>query len=233
MPDSNITGAFSAKPNPGELATALLQNSPAQVGGMATSIVLVGQAFAQFDSSWALYAALAFSLLVAVYQVRLVQRASLQECIIIVPIAAAILFALALGSNNSIAPSHGNRTAQQELEVVQEALKLRSRELESSRRLIETLRGNAMAEGVPIGSSDGAAPTRWYAAGLDGLVPSAQAQPPSPADDAERARQEALRAYEREQQAFREEQQRLDEERRRLEEERQSMEANTPIWRPW
>ncbi|MCO5762112.1 MAG: hypothetical protein NHG36_11460, partial [Chromatiaceae bacterium] len=98
----------SSKNGPRELALTLLNNGPTQVGGMVTSVILVGQAFARFDQAIAPYAALLFSCLLAVYQVKLVQQATVRECLILVPIAALILFALALGSNNSIAPTPEN-----------------------------------------------------------------------------------------------------------------------------
>jgi hypothetical protein len=109
---------------------------------MVTTVAMVGQASAQFHQVVAPYAAFLFSCPLAIYQVGLVQKATVRECLVMVPIAALIVFALALATNNSIAPTPGNALLKQELEHVKEQLQLRNKDLDNAKELINEFRRN-------------------------------------------------------------------------------------------
>jgi len=235
---------------PRDFALALLQNGPTQVGGMVTSVILVGQAFSQFSQAIAPFVAFLFSCLLAIYQVWLVQKATARQCLIIVPIAALILFALSLGSNNSIAPAPDNSILNRELTSIKEQLQLRDKELESARQLINELQHILR---LPVNSplsqeknSDGSSSklirfnrtqdTKWF---LGSLIGEAHAQP----SDSETERQkalEALRAYQARQQKLEQEQQKLQREQQKLRAEQERLpkaqgmgSQPATLWRKW
>ncbi len=239
------TPELGDKNGPRELALALLHNGPTQVGGMVTTVILVGQAFAQFNQAVAPYAAFLFSCLLAIYQVGLVQKATMRECLITVPIAAVILFALALGSNNSIAPTPENTSLKKELELVKEQLELRTKELENARQLSNELRRNLGLPPNPLRSpeeisyqsnNEPSGPKRAQnIPDLLGLLSRrANAQSTDLETERQRELREALRAYETRQQELQEERKRLQETQERLREEQQKIQQPAPfLWREW
>jgi hypothetical protein len=137
MLETNVTQALepSQENEPRKLASTLLQNDATQIGGMVTSVILVGQSAAQFDQAISPYVAFLFSCLLAVYQVVLVQKIKGRNSFIIAPIVAIILFALALGGNNSLGPATENADFKNELERVKEQLQFRTKELENAQQL--------------------------------------------------------------------------------------------------
>lgn len=227
-----------------EFTSALLQNGPAQVGGMVTSVILVGQAFARFSDVLAPFAAFIFSFLLAIYQVWLVQKANARQCCVIVPIAGLILFALALGSNNSIAPRPENSLLQKELLATKNRLELTKKELANANALIGQLRKvlNLPASSV---NPEGEAHSRvepglqdrrsgiggsWWSRFFGGV---AHAQPVS---EEELERQKALRAleeYSLKQRELQAEQQRLQAEQEKLRLEQQKQQQEQSLWRKW
>jgi hypothetical protein len=226
---------------PRDLAVSLLQNGPAQVGGMVTSVILVGQAFAQFNQTMAPYVAFLFCCLLAVYQVWLVQKATARQCVVIVPIAALILFALALGSNNSLAPA-ADSTLKNELAAVKEQLQFRDRELENARQLISQLRQNLDLPEKPRHSRLTAdqqitparlLPPRRIVSGLAGfLIGEARAQP-SPEEEEKQKALEAWRAYEQKQQELQQEEKRLREKQKQLQQQEEQQKQQPALWRKW
>lgn len=225
-----------------EFTSALLQNGPAQVGGMVTSVILVGQAFARFSEVLAPFAAFIFSFLLAIYQVWLVQKANIRQCCVIVPIAGLILFALALGSNNSIAPTPEGSHLKKELSTVREQLQLRNKELANAQQLIEQLRrvlnlpstqphSNRQVPANPSALLGGFKLDTGISRLFGLWVGEANAQPSDDDKDRQQA-QEALRAYEMRQQELQQEQRRLLEEQERLRLE-QDKQQKPSLWRKW
>ncbi len=235
-----------------DIASSLMGNGPLQVGGMVTIVILVGQAFARYNQEVVPYVAFLFSLLLATYQLRLVQKATVQQCVITVPIAAAILFSLALGGNNSIDQSSemtsDNSSLKAELLNVKEQLKLRDQDLRNAKEAMENLKNvldvPQKSAGVhPINSdranfsqekSGQARCTNWW---LAAFTSEAFADTPSQEEERKRAL-DALREYESKSQLLQLQQQQLRLEQLRIEQERQEKEKNQSeqskaLWRKW
>jgi hypothetical protein len=196
---------------------------------MVTSVILVGQSAAQFNQAISPYVAFLFSCLLAVYQVVLVQKIKGRDSFIIAPIVAIILFALALGGNNSLGPATENAALKNELERVKEQLQFRTKELENAQQLSSRLRQiwdlppnqSKPQEETSHQSNSGpdeSSQTHNIPTLLDSLIRQAQAQPPDqtqPFDLETERRQralEALRTYEARQQELQQKKQRLQEE---------------------
>lgn len=248
MPNSNASETQNAgtSPETNELATSLLSNGPTQVGGMVTSVILVGQAFARFNETAALFVALLFSCLLAVYQVKLVQKACAKDCYILVPIASLIIFALALGGNNSLKPAYDNTASNQELEGVKKELALKTAELENTKQLLNQLKTAMNLPVTTLPSSENTSQSDSYlwqnqvermAALFDFLIAGVHAQAPEPIPQEEVEKQrmllEALRNYEIRQQQIQKEQQQLEEEQRKRREEAEKYQQPAPIWQKW
>lgn len=73
----------------------------ARFGGMAASVTAVAQVAEQFMGS-GLYAALAFSFVVAIYYSRRAFNLRFLDCLVWVPIYTCVVFVTALGSNNVV-----------------------------------------------------------------------------------------------------------------------------------
>lgn len=220
------------------IAGALFQNGTAQVGGMVTSITLVGQAFANLDihSAAAPLAAFVFATLLAVYQVSMIQKAPRRSCFILVPIATLILFALSYAGNNSLAPPPDTETLEQELALTKTQLQIQKQQQAASDALLAQfqkalgLKADAGATShnlqTPASSPVGAL--------IDALLPVAIAQPASTVapGDTQRRQQElskALQEYQVQQQKLQQEQQQLEQQRRDI----QHQKPPSSSWRPW
>jgi len=103
MPDNDVK-----QPEPAgqkNMAEVLFQNGSTQVGVMVGIVAAVSQPFARAEILGInpLIVAIIVSCLLAIYQIRLVQKAAIGECVILVPIVAAIMFSMSLGTNNLVA----------------------------------------------------------------------------------------------------------------------------------
>ncbi|MCB1865561.1 MAG: hypothetical protein KDG50_09020 [Chromatiales bacterium] len=92
---------------------SLFDNGSTQTGFMVAAVTAISQAFARDDVHAAVganpvWVAIGVSALFAIYQVRLYQRARIAECVVLIPLVAAIVFGLALGANNLIAAQVGS-----------------------------------------------------------------------------------------------------------------------------
>lgn len=103
--------------NPGEdhggFSSAIFRNAPVQAGVGVSAITLVAQVFARAEVQSvvpvpAIAVALITALLLAVHNVLFLQNASKGESVILVPLSAIILFAMALGANNLVGSQTGS-----------------------------------------------------------------------------------------------------------------------------
>lgn len=92
----------NAKPtNNQNIAEFLFQNGSTQIAVMVGIVTTISQALAQLGIN-PLHSAVVFSLLLALYQVTIVQKARGSECVLLVPLATGILFSMSLGTNNLV-----------------------------------------------------------------------------------------------------------------------------------
>lgn len=222
------------------VSSDLLHNGTAQVGGMVTTITLVGQAFTNLDIHYAVapLAAFTFAALLAVYQVSIVQKAPRQSCYILVPIATLILFALAYAGNNSLAPDPETAALQDELDLARQELQLKEKNLASSNALIAQfqqtlgLKGNDGGDNQTLLMRKPETNRQWSFA--DWLVSPAIAQDdrqPEPENIRQQQQElsEALKNYKLQQQTLQKEQQRLEQQRRKD----QQQQPRPSVWRRW
>lgn len=216
----------------GTIAASLFQNGTAQVGGMVTSITLVGQAFANLHihSAAAPLAAFVFATLLAVYQVSIIQKAPRRSCFLLIPIATLILFALSYAGNNTIAPPADTGPLEQELALAKAELELQQRQLATANGLIaqfqQALAPRPPADGDPQTLEQPVpGPAEQL---LDGLIRTAAAQITTSVANQQQLSQ-AIKAYQAQQAKLQQEQQALDRKRREL----QQQATGTSLWRPW
>jgi hypothetical protein len=83
---------------------AFLGSNPVSVGVLAGVVTMAGQIAAQFDlpSHACRVTALAFAALLACYQVRVAQKRSVRESMLLVPIMSVIIFTTGWGANGLI-----------------------------------------------------------------------------------------------------------------------------------
>lgn len=220
------------------IAASLFQNGTAQVGGMVTSITLVGQAFTNLNmhSAAAPLAAFVFATLLAIYQVSILQKAPRRSCFILVPIATLILFALSYAGNNSLAPAPETASLQQELELTKKELDILQSQVDISDKLIALLEQNLEPATEDNGNSQtGLTPVPGLAQiFLDGLIRPVMAQDTAvlEAKSQQQQKQElskALKEYQAKQQKLLQEQRHLEQQRRKI----QLQPPSSPGWRSW
>lgn len=219
------------------VAPDLLNNGTAQVGGMVTTIALVGQAFASLNihNAAAPLAAFVFAALLAVYQVSIVQKAPRKNCYILVPIATLVLFALSFAGNNSLAPDLNTASLTTQLSLTQEELNVNEEKLDNANELITQfqqalgLKGNDSSQ-TRQNSTPGTNHKRTI---LDWFVSSAIAQnetlpEPTPPEQQQKL-SEALKNYQAQQQTLQVKQQRLERKRQEI----QQQQPKASAWRQW
>lgn len=222
------------------IASDLLNNGTAQVGGMVTTIALVGQAFSNLNihDAAAPLAAFIFAALLAVYQVSIIQKAPRNSSYILVPIATLVLFALAFAGNNSLAPDPDTEPLKKQLSLTQEELKVNEEKLANANELISqfqqalSLQGNDNGDNQTMHYSTPEASQKLTF--LDWFVSSAMAQngslhEPAIPEQQQQKLSEAVKNYQVQQQALQVEQQRLEKERQEIQ---QQQPRPTP-WRQW
>ena len=224
MTESTQTSSASRGTDPSQLTATLFQNGTAQVGGMVTSIVLVAQAFGQLGihPAAAPLAAFVFATLLAVYQVSILQKTPRKDCYVVVPIAALILFALAWGGTNSLAPDREQEALENKLALTKEELAVQTKLVENANAFIDMLVQRSSlpdenTEGPSVSPNAANATSQTWVEALFGLfITNASAREME--HNREGADQPAIhQEYER----FRERQQELTREQQALEQERQ------------
>lgn len=234
--------------DPSQIAGGLFQNGTAQVGGMVTSIVLVAQAFGQLGihPAAAPLAAFVFAALLAVYQVSILQKAPRKDCYVLVPIATLILFALAWGGTNSLAPDRERKALENELALVKEELAVQTELVRNANSFIDTFVQRSRSpdentESAPVSLNEATVTSQTWVDALFGLfVSDASAQEVE--HNRERNREGADQpAIHQEYERFRERQQELSREQQVLEGERQQLQQRqeheqqrgTSFWKIW
>src|SRR6266446_788327 len=81
-----------------------LKSGPGQNAVLATVVTFAGQAAAQVGlrAPWPTLTAIGFALLVAVYNVRMVQKLQGLNCLVLIPMVALIAFTSGWGANGLI-----------------------------------------------------------------------------------------------------------------------------------
>jgi len=249
MPEQNAghgLGAGDAGP-----VDVFLKSGPGQTAVMATLVTFAGQAAAQLGLAppGPTLAAIAFALLVAVYNVRTVQKMQGLNCLILIPIVALVAFTSGWGANGLIgAAGAGGKTGQSELALLVDALKQETASLEqrlklqaAELRILRELSG-MHTESVPGRSghleNGSGSVVHLVRSLLDVLAPSAHAQPTttrSPLSATERAKLlRELQEYQPKQKALADETERLRREREEAEKRAQQLQrAPGGLWKKW
>lgn len=224
------------------------KSGPGQTAVMATVVTFAGQAAAQLGvpAPGPTLAAIAFALLVAVYNVRTVQKLDGVNGLVLIPIAALVAFTSGWGANGLIgAAASGTqadlgslvRALQQENAGLERRLSLQADELRVLRELAGVRPVSPGGRSGRIEYPGGGA--RALSRALDLLAPAAHAQPSPattpPVSVAERARLLLeLQEYQAQQKKLSDDAERLRREREALEKRtRQIQQAPQGLWQKW
>ncbi len=223
-----------------------LKSGPGQNAVLATVVTFAGQAAAQVGlrPPWPTLTAIGFALLVAVYNVRMVQKLQGLNCLVLIPMVALIAFTSGWGANGLIdVAKPGGKVGHGELESLVDVLKKENASLEQRLQLqadeLTILRKLSGVPG-PVAGPSGHLENRLAPISsslsrlLDALAPSAHAQPttttekpPSPAEREKLLGE--LREKQGRQKALADETERLRKEREKAEKGVQQL----PPWRKW
>jgi hypothetical protein len=223
-----------------------LKSAPGQNAILATVVMLAGQAAAQIGlpPPWPTRTAIGFALLVAVYNVRTVQKWRGLNCLVLIPIVALIAFTSGWGANGLVGVATPGGQVHPELESLVDALQKENASLEQRLQLqTDELTILRKLSGVPSPAAGQSGLPRNRPAPLssflrpllEAFAPSAHAQSTTTTTEKTLtpAEREKLLVELREKQG---QQKALADETEKLRKEREKAEQNAqqrPLWRKW